>query len=60
MADNVDVWAMLIGICVTAAVSGIAYWLTELGNARQHARYCRAQRDRVNQGVGYIHNGQDR
>lgn len=54
MADNIDFWAMLIGICVTAAVSGVLYWLIELPQARQHARYRRAQQ---NWGSGFGHNG---
>jgi len=47
MADNIDFWAMLIGICATGIVSGGIYGLIELSDARQHARYRRAQQDRV-------------
>ena len=53
MADNIDFWAMLIGICVTAAVSDALYWMIELPQARQHARYRRAQEDGV-KGRGFI------
>jgi len=58
MPDNVDFWAMLIGIIGTATLLGGLYLLIELRELRQHARYRRAQQDRVNRRSGVFHNGE--
>jgi len=55
MPDNVDFWAMLIGIIGTATLLGGLYLLIEIRELRQHARYHRAQRGRVNRGIGSVH-----
>jgi hypothetical protein len=54
MTDNVDFWCILFGIVSTAIVLGGIYGFIELADARQHARYRRAQQDRV-KGRGFIH-----
>jgi len=48
-----DFWSIVIGIVGTAVVLGGTYGLIEFADARQHARYRRAQRDRV-KGRGFI------
>jgi hypothetical protein len=42
-----DFWSIVIGVFGTAFVLGGVYGLIELADARQHARYRRAQRDGV-------------
>ena len=42
-----DFWSIVVGIVGTAVVLGGTYGLVELADARQHARYRRAQQDRV-------------
>jgi len=57
MPDNVDFWAMLIGIVAAGLVFATVYGLIELADARQHARYRRAQQGRINRRFGVFHEG---
>lgn len=49
-----DFWCILFGIGFTATVSIAIYLIVERPQIRQHARYRRAQQDRV-KGRGFIH-----
>lgn len=51
-----DFWCILFGIVATAIVCAVILGLIELADARQQARYRRAQRDRV--GGSFFHNEQ--
>jgi len=48
-----DFWSIVVGIVGTAIICGGLYGLIEIADARQHARYRRAQQDRV-KGRGFI------
>jgi len=53
MADDFNFWAIVIGVFGAAFVLGGVYGLIEIADARQNARYHRAQRDRI-KGRGFI------
>lgn len=57
MTDNIDFWSLVIGIVGMAVICGGLYGFIELADARQNARYHRAQRDRINSRLGVFHEG---
>ena len=52
-----DFWSIVVGIVGTATILGGIYGLVEIADARQHARYRRAQQNRVKSGRFIGHYG---